>query len=497
MLALALLALALQQTEAPTPPAAPAPPAPPAPAEAAPAAPAPAAPKPAVKPARPPAAKAAPRDTQPEDGEKRVLVGFDKKSGKRFSGDFEDEAVGDALRQIADAADWSIVLPAGEHGTVSAHFKNVPVEDALRAVLQQADLTAVRDGSLVTVRAPSFLPGFPHKFGKDLGKHIDRATDEAMRQADRAMRQADREMRRMERGMRRDRGDKVVHGDVVVHAEQTTRDVVAIRGSIKLEPGAQVRDAVAVLGSVILEPGSQARQAVAIGGDVKLSPGAEVEKDVVSVGGSISRDQGAEIGGEEVSVGVPALSSLATLLGSRMLFGHAESRVFSVAQVLAKFIVYFALGLLMLALFPRRMEVVATSFTTHPWKSIFTGLLGLIALPILLVLLVATVIGIPLVPVAAILVVAAGILGFAALAFYVGRSLPLRIERGTSVLQLAIGTAIVVLVTSIPLLGWMAWIAAVLLTFGAVLRSRFGNQPGAPLPTTIPPAAPPPPAAPA
>lgn len=482
MLALALLALALQQTEAP----APAPPAPPAAAEPAPAAP---------KPPRPPAAKAPPRQAQGEEREERTLVGFDKKSGKRFSGDFDEAEVGYALRKIADAADWSIVLPPGRHGTVSAHFKAVPVEDALRAVLQQADLTAVRDGSVVTVRAASFLPGFPRNLGKD----IHRATDEAMRQADKAMRQADREMRRMEREMRRSgRGDKVVHGDVVVHADQVARDVVAIRGSIKLEPGAQVRDAVAVLGSVILEPGSHARETVAVGGDVKLGPGAEVEHDVVSVGGSISRDQGAEIGGEEVSVGVPALSSLATLLGSRMLFGHAQSRVFTVGQVLAKFIVYFALGLLVLALFPRRIEVVATTFTTHPWKAIFTGLLGLIALPILLVLLVATLIGIPLVPVGALLVVAAGVLGFTALAFYVGRSLPLRIERGTSVLQLAIGTAIVVLVTSIPIIGWMAWIAAVLLTFGAVLRSRFGNQPGAPLPTTIaPPPAGPPPAAPA
>jgi hypothetical protein len=478
MLALALLALALQQIEAPPPPPAPAPAAPKAP--------------------RAPAAKAAPRPAQPEEPGRKVLVGFDKKSGRRFSGDFDEAEVGEALRKIADAADWSIVLPTGRHETVSAHFRNVPVEDAFRAVLQQADLTAVREGSVVTVRAASFLPGFPRDLGKDLGKEIHRATDEAMRSADRAMRQADREMRRAEREMRRSgRGDKVVHGDVVVRADQVARDIVALRGSVKVEPGAQVRDAVAVLGSVVLEPGSHAREAVAVGGDVKLGAGAEVDHDVVSVGGSISRDPGAEIGGEEVSVGVPALSSLATLLGSRMLFGREHTPVFTAAQVLAKFVVYFALGLLVLALFPRRIEVVATSFTTHPWKAIFTGLLGLVALPLMMVLLVATVIGIPLVPVAALLVVAAGVLGFTALAFYVGRSLPLRIERGTSVLQLAIGTAIVVLVTSIPLLGWMAWIAAVLLTFGAVLRSRFGNQPGAPLPTTIAPPPPPPPAAPA
>jgi hypothetical protein len=285
-----------------------------------------------------------------------------------------------------------------------------------------------------------------------------------------------------------------VYGDVVVHPGERARDVVALRGSVKVEPGAEVRDAVAVLGSIVLEPGAMARQAVAVGGDVKLGPAAEVDHDAVSVGGEVMRDPSATIRGETVSVGIPALSGLAGLAGSRMLFGRAESPVFVVGQVLAKFVVYFALGLLVLALFPRRLDVVSASFTAHPWKSILTGLLGLVVLPLLLVLLVATVIGIPLVAVAGLLVVAAGVLGFTALACYIGRALPLQPSRGTTVLQLALGTAAVVLVTAIPLLGGMAWIAAALLTFGAVLRSRFGSQAPA-LPTTIPPPGPPPQAA--
>jgi hypothetical protein len=165
--------------------------------------------------------------------------------------------------------------------------------------------------------------------------------------------------------------------------------------------------------------------------------------------------------------------------------------VFVVGQVLAKYLVYFALGLLALALFPRRVDAVSASFVAHPWKSVFTGLLGLVVLPLLALLLVATIIGIPLVAVLGLLVIAAGVLGFTALAYYIGRALPFQLRRGTSVLQLAIGTAIVVLVTAIPFLGGMAWVAAALLTFGAVLRSRFGSQTPA-LPTTIPPPEPPP-----
>jgi hypothetical protein len=419
---------------------------------------------------RPPAA---------EGDERPILSGFEKRSGRRFSGDFDETDVRDALREIAEAGDWSIVLPGGRHGTISARFKEVPVEDALRAVLAQAGLTATREGALVTVRAPSHARAAPGD------------AREVRRAAERETREAEREARRLEQELDGDASDRVVHGDVVVHPGESARDVVAIRGSIKVEPGAEVRDAVAVLGSVLLEPGAIAREAVAVGGDVRLGPGAEIDRDAVSVGGQVVRDPAATIGGETVSVGVPALSGLAGLAGSRMLFGRAEAPLFVVGQVLAKFVVFFALGLLVLALFPRRLDVVSASFTAHPWKSILTGLLGLVVLPLLLVVLVATVIGIPLVAVVGLLVAAAAVLGFTALAYHIGRALPFQPGRGTTVLQLALGTAVVVLVTAIPLLGGMAWIAAALLTFGAVLRSRFGSQ-SPPLPTTIPPSAPPP-----
>lgn len=463
MLALALLAFALQQTPEP-PPAPPAPPAQRAPPEKA----------KATRPGPPPAAGAT--DEEP------VLTGFEKRSGKRFSGDFDDADVGDALRQIADAGGWSIVLPPDEDATLSARFKDAPVEDALRAVLAQTGLSAVREGSIVTVRPRAGL-------GRDLSRGAQRMAAEARRHAERATRDVEREMRRLER----DTGssnDRVIHGDVVVRPGESARDVVAIRGTIKVQAGAEVRDAVAVLGSVVLEPGAMAREAVAVGGDVKLGPGAEVARDAVSVGGLVERDATAQIGGETVSVGIPALSGLAGLAGSRM-FARAESPVFALGQVLAKFLVFFALGLLALAFFPRRLEVVSAAFVAHPWKSIFTGLLGVVVLPLLLVLLVATLIGIPLVPVAALLVVASGALGFTALAWYLGRALPFHPQRATSVLQLAAGTAIVVLITAIPFLGCMAWVAAAFLTFGAVIRSRFGSQ-SAVLPTAIPPAAPPP-----
>src|SRR5690242_19515229 len=47
----------------------------------------------------------------PPPQETPTLSGFDKPSGKRFSGDFTDTPIADALRKVSDAAGLSIVLP--------------------------------------------------------------------------------------------------------------------------------------------------------------------------------------------------------------------------------------------------------------------------------------------------------------------------------------------------------------------------------------------------
>ena len=281
-----------------------------------------------------------------------------------------------------------------------------------------------------------------------------------------------------------------MNGDVTIRSGEEARDVVALRGNVRLEPGAIARDVVAVLGSVTLEAGASAREVTAVMGNVEVGPGAVVEQDATALGGSVKPDPHAAIGGEQTSVSIPGLPSLGGLFGSSLL-GGGDSPLWIIGQVLAKFALYFALGLLVVALFPRRVDSVAGAMIASPWKSTFTGLLGIAATPVLVLLLVVTVIGIPLVAVVALLMLAAGVLGFTALSFHVGRSLPLRVERSAWVLQLAIGTAIVVLVTQIPIVGGLAWIAAALITFGAALRSRFGQQ-GPVLPTTI--ASPPAPA---
>ena len=152
-------------------------------------------------------------------------------------------------------------------------------------------------------------------------------------------------------------------------------------------------------------------------------------------------------------------------------------------QALAKFVVFFLVGLLLLAVAPARLDRVTASLTRAPVRDVLVGVLGTLAMPVLTVLLVVTVVGILLVPVQLIAILVAGILGYTALALFIGRALPIRTEKATAVVQLAVGTAIVVVISEIPFVGILAMVTAWFLVFGAVLRSR-GGQPSPAAPTT-------------
>jgi hypothetical protein len=417
-----------------------------------------------------------------------VLSGFETPSGKRFSGDFQDTDGRDALLEIGKAAGLSIVLPPGTLGKVTAHFKDTPVEEALKAVLAQADLQAERDGSIVNVTprreglAGRFV--FQGDFGPELGRTVQREMDRARREMERAQR---------ELGRHGSSGDRhAVGNDVTVEAGQTAQDVVAVMGSATLRSGAEGRDVVAVMGDVTLDAGAQADQVVAVFGDVRVGPGALVAGDAVSVGGRVQIDPTGEVGGQTQQIPLPRIGKV--VVGD-WLPHHDTNPLWTIAAVVAKFAVYFAMGLLLVALFPQRLEVIAASMVANPGKTLLAGFLGLVAQPFLLVLLVVTLIGIPLVAVQVLALLAAAVMGFTALAWFIGRRMPEQVSRGALALQLAIGTGIVVVLTQVPVLGWLIWVVLVMFTLGAVIRTRFG-QPPAVMPTVMAPPPMPPPAPP-
>lgn len=441
-----------------------------------------------------------------------TLTGFDVATGKKFTGDFREIPVSEALAQVAAAGNLSIVLPPGARGLVTARFKDAPVEDALRVLLSQAGFVAAREGSIVTVSRSggarlvirgskrtlvmdgdgAALPGMPPL--PDVGNEVAQALKEAGKDLERQAR-AEAEADLVLQGHHRGRKDKVISGDTVIGPGERAQEVVVLQGNVRLEPGATAEQVTAILGSVELGPGVDVeREVVAIFGDVHVSQGAHVGGDAVSIGGRVIIDEGGEVDGQQTSIGVPGIGSMLAGLGP-VKAALRPSPALRVLTVLAEFAVFFVLGLLFLALVPRRLDSVANALGHAPVKTVLVGLLGTVAMPVLTVLLVVTVVGIPLVAVQVIAAVGAGILGFTALALHLGRAAARKLSRGGEVLRLALGTALVVAVMQVPILGVLAALTAWLFVFGAVLRTRFGQpQPGV-LDTTAIPAPPQPPPA--
>jgi len=428
-----------------------------------------------------------------------VLSGFDTPSGKRFTGDFDDEELAGALRQIAAAADLSIVLPPGAlDGSVSASFRNVPVEDALRAVLAQGHLVARREGALVVVeRAEPGIEGLLPGLSRDRR----RAAEDAIREAKDAMRRAqDRERGKARDGERqRDRevtgsdltiagGEEVrdvsvVRGNLVLQGGASARDVTAVSGSVRLQGGASAHDVVAVLGSASLDAGASAHQVVAVLGDVNVGPGAQVDEDVIAIGGRVKVDPGADVGGSSHSITLPQLPHLVGIKLGEPFVAWTSPWV-ALVQVLVRFTVLFLLGMLVISALPRRLDTVSNAMLGSPVWSVVAGLLGLLGALLLGLLLAVTIIGIPLVLVLALAVVAGAVVGLTALTRRLGETVPIPIAHRTQALQLAAGCLIFSVLAQVPVLSAMVWMAAVLLGLGAVVRTRFGQPPAAILPTT-------------
>jgi hypothetical protein len=418
--------------------------------------------------------------------------------------------VSDAVQAIADAAGWSAVIRgAAAEQEIKLKAKDVPAEEALRAVLQGTGLAATRHGEVIVV-APGrdLVAPEPDDFGAAVGavagsiareaaeevRREAQATGKDAREAARAAasdakaaakdaraeaKRAAKEAKRKIREALRDR--EKVGGDVVIEAGQAARDVNAVGGSVTLRPGAEAQDVVAVGGSVTLEDGAKAKDVVAVGGNVVVGPNAVVEGDAVSVGGEIKIDPSGEVQGEHTTVGVAGLGGLIGSAKSITEKRHETEHgaAWSFAMLLLKYGIFFALALLVMVLIPRRVEVVAATMLNDPVRTIGAGLLAVLAQPLVSLVLIITIVGIPLLLVQLLGVVLVGVIGFTAAAVLIGRRLPLPAPRRTATLQLAAGMAVVVLTTHLPVIGWLVWTALALASFGAAVRTRFGQEPAA------------------
>lgn len=381
---------------------------------------------------------------------------------------------------------------------------------------------------------------------RDAQRDIERQVREAEREMQRQLREAREAVRRQEleiegrdgprapeappeaeppRRPRRGSPDqKFAFGSTVkVNEDEVAGDIFVLGGGAKID--GEVLGGAVTLGGEIKVNGRVTGDVVAIGNDVELGETAEVLGNAVSVGGKVRRADGARVSGQVSEVGMsPGFD-----LRPREWWGHgfrARGRsLFEWEEWLEVFWKLTASALLLvlsavvILIAPRGIDRVERAAVAEPWKALLVGLgvelLSLPAMIVLAVLLVVSLIGIPLLvflPFLVLLLVAAALYGYAAMAVTVGRWLGGRYRRlsgpgrfgellvGVVAIQgLSIAGAFLDAI-GIPLLIWgLFTLCGFLIKFlvwttglGAAVMSRFGSSPALPplppLPSAVQPA---------
>jgi hypothetical protein len=316
---------------------------------------------------------------------------------------------------------------------------------------------------------------------------------------------------RVERAPSWSSGERVkVGGGIDVKADELAESVVAIGGSVRVD-GEVDRDVVAIGGSVRIT-GRVGGEVVAVGGSVILGPDAVVDGAVTSVGGGIQKAAGAEIHGpvSEVKI-VPWVWGgdwdwdWQPDRGDRMFGPWPFLWGGRVAGEVLGLLVLALLVSLVILVARAPLERVDRHVANQPWKAGLVGLAAqLLFLPLLLVvtiLLAITIVGCALFllyPFLFLALLLLALLGYAAVAYRLGRWVEgrfglrlaspyvaalvgvLAIE-GWSLLGhfIAIGSGpLDVIAFFILMFGALVSYVAWTVGFGAMLLARFGAAPG-------------------
>jgi hypothetical protein len=254
------------------------------------------------------------------------------------------------------------------------------------------------------------------------------------------------------------------------------KSIIKIGSDVTIESGMKVRNVVAIGGQITVD-GTVDNNVVAIGGSVVLAKKAVVGGSVTALGGVIVSARDAQVGGSMMEINSSNLYE--TLAAAMSAEWEGWSWIFAVIS-LAIFLVILVVALLVVALLPKPVRIVAEAIRENTFKVVLCGLLGLVLIAPLALLLTISVVGIALIPLEVIIVVASVLLGFIAVGQLIGGMVLRLLKRPNPATVRATfwGLIVLWLVGWIPYIGWMVKAVAIVLGLGAVLITRFGTHQG-------------------
>jgi len=284
--------------------------------------------------------------------------------------------------------------------------------------------------------------------------------------------------------------------------------VVSILGNTRVTGGTVGDAAVSVLGNNYINAHIKG-QVVAVMGNVELGPDAVVDGEVICVGGEVVRDPKAVLHGgiQNVAIGGHHFSFdwLSAWVTKCLLY--ARPLAFGAHLMWAWWIALAYLGVyaLIALLAPGAVSKCVQTLEERPGKSILSSVLTLLLTPVVYVLLALTVfivIGVALIPLFSLGLFFASIFGKVVMLAWLGRRISKLIDaesRLPAVLNVLIGGVLILLLYTVPVLGFVIYKLLGILGLGVVvytlLLSIKSNRPPVPVksvamasaPTDLPP----------
>ncbi len=254
--------------------------------------------------------------------------------------------------------------------------------------------------------------------------------------------------------------------------------VVSVFGNTRVTDGTVGDAAVAVLGNSYVN-GHVRGQVVAVLGNIEFGPNAVVDGDVVCVGGEVVRDPKAVLHGHIKNVGIggqhfsfdwlTAWVSKCLVLGRPLAFGAHLMWAWWIAFA------YLAVYAIIALVAPAAVGNCVRTFETYPGKSILAGVLTLLLTPLAYVLLALTVfivVGAALIPLFTLGLFLAGLFGRVVMLAWLGRRVARLLvtdEKIPTAGTVLIGGGIVLLLYTVPVLGFVVYKTLGILGLGIVI----------------------------
>lgn len=252
-------------------------------------------------------------------------------------------------------------------------------------------------------------------------------------------------------------------------------------GTVVIDTNAVVCHDLTIFGGTVVINGKVKGDIAAFGAKVVI--GGTVNGNIQMYGGNLALEHASSVHGE-----IRLYGSKWERASDAMLQGSVTNYADSIGWLLPSndgftfplwpLLAWVGLGLLLTWLLPEHVMLVRMTVASKIGRSLALGLLSIPLAPTALVVLIALVVSIPLAIIVALGLVAAWAFGTVAVGWLVGDAILKKIapQYNTRRAQIVVGLAGLVLLSSLPYVGWLISAGTGLVGLGAVLLSRFGTR---------------------